>query len=36
MIVVDTSAMVAITFKEDGFEAYVEAMLLADRVMASP
>ncbi len=36
MIVVDTSAIVAITFKEDGFEAYVEAMLLAERVVASP
>jgi len=36
MIVVDTSAMVAITFKEDGFEAYVEVMLRAQRIVASP
>ncbi len=36
MIVIDTSAIVAITFKEEGFEAFVEAILNAERVVASP
>ena len=36
MIVVDASAIVAINIGEPGFEAYAQALLAADRIVASP
>ncbi len=36
MIVVDASAIVAINIGEPGFEAYAQALLAADKVVASP